>query len=62
MVSKVTGEGNFADALTKPVEGRLLSEHLDKVGSSLYEGRHKLASILDTGDESVEDGEEEGET
>ena len=62
VVSKVKGEDNLADAITKGVEGKLLSEHLDKVGSSLFGGRRKLAPILDSVDEGVEDGVEEGET
>ena len=61
VVSKVKGEDNLADALTKPVEGKLLSEHLDKVGSSLRVGRHKLAPILDTVEEDLEDGERDGD-
>ena len=60
-MSKVKGEDNLADALTKPVEGKLLSEHLDKVGSSLCGGRHKLAPLLDTVEKSLEDGEGDGE-
>ena len=47
VVSKVKGEENLADALTKPVDGKLLTEHIKRVGSILLEGRHSLAPALD---------------
>ena len=61
VVSKVKGEDNLADALTKPVDGKLLSEHLVRVGSILPEGRHALALVLDTTDGAVVQGEGEAE-
>ena len=62
VVSKVKGEDNLADALTKPVDGKLLSEHLDRVGSIVSADRHPLAPALDTEEEcSKGDGEMEGE-
>ena len=61
VVSKVKGEDNLADALTKPVDGKLLADHLVRVGSIVCEGRHALAPALDTEEEIVGDGEVEGE-
>ena len=61
VVSKVKGEDNLADALTKPVDGKLLSEHLVRVGSILLEGRHALAPVLDATDNEVVQGESEPE-
>ena len=61
VVSKVKGEDNLADALTKPVDGKLLSEHLVRVGSVLLEGRHALAPVLDATDNEVVQGESEPE-
>jgi hypothetical protein len=57
VVSKVKGEDNLADALTKPVDGKLLTEHLVRVGSILPEGRHALAPVLDATDDEVAQGE-----
>ena len=59
VVSKVKGEDNLADALTKPVDGKLLTEHLVRVGSILPEGRHALAPVLDATDDEVAQGEGE---
>ena len=57
VVSKVKGEDNLADALTKPVDGKLLAEHLVRVGSILPEGRHALAPALEATDDEVVQGE-----
>ena len=57
VVSKVKGEDNLADALTKPVDGKLLTEHLVRVGSILPEGRHALAPVLEATEEEVVQGE-----
>ena len=57
VVSKVKGEDNLADALTKPVDGKLLTEHLVRVGSTLPEGRHALAPALEATEEEVVQGE-----
>ena len=57
VVSKVKVEGNLADALTKPVDGKLLAEHLVRVGSILPEGRHALAPVLDATEDEVAGGE-----
>ena len=57
VVSKVKGEDNLADALTKPVDGKLLTEHLVRVGSILPEGRHALAPVLDATEGEVAQGE-----
>ena len=57
VVSKVKGEDNLAAALTKPVDGKLLTEHLVRVGSILPEGRHALAPVLDATDDEVAQGE-----
>ena len=59
VVSKVKGEDNLADALTKPVDGKLLTEHLVRVGSILPEGRHALAPVLDATEDEVAQGEGE---
>ena len=56
-MSKVKGEDNLADALTKPVDGKLLTDHLVRVGSILPEGRHALAPVLDTFEDEVVQGE-----
>ena len=61
VVSKVKGEYNLADALTKPVDGKLLTEHLVRVGSILLEGRHALAPAIDATDDEVVHGESEPE-
>ena len=53
VVSKVKGEDNLADALTKPVDGKLLTEHLVRVGSILPEGRHALAPVLEATEDEV---------
>ena len=60
VVSKVTGEDDLADTLTKPVDGKLLTEHLARIGSILCDGRQQLAPALDTEEESVGDWEMEG--
>ena len=57
VVSKVKGEDNLADALTKPVDGKLLTEHLARVGSILPEGRHALAPALEATEQEVVQGE-----
>ena len=41
-VMKVKGEGNLADALTKPLEGTGTRKHLDLTGQEVVEGRHDL--------------------
>ena len=61
VVSKVKGEENLADALTKPVDGKLLAEHLVRVGSIVCGGRHALAPTLDAEEGIVGDGGVEGE-
>ena len=61
VVSKVKGEDNLADALTKPVDGKLLTEHLVRVGSILLEGRHAFAPILDATENEVAQGASEPE-
>ena len=39
-ITKVKGEENLADALTKPLEQRGLNRHIEGVGALLAQGRH----------------------
>ena len=61
VVTKLKGEDNIADALTKPVDGKLVSEHLEKVGSSVHTDRHRLAPLLDVVEENWEGEGRDGE-
>ena len=40
---KVKGEENVADALTKHLDQRSISKHLQATGQMIHEGRHELA-------------------
>ena len=46
-ITKVKGEENLADALTKPLEQRGLNRHIEGVGALLAQGRHPLMPKAD---------------
>ena len=68
-VMKVKGEGNLADALTKPLEGLGTKKHLDLSGQEIIAGRHELIPEFATEEqeagrtgceqETTEEGQEE---
>ena len=46
-ITKVKGEENLADALTKPLEQRGLNRRIEGVGALLAQGRHPLMPKAD---------------
>jgi len=62
-VMKVKGEGNLADALTKPLEGPGVKKHIALTGQELVEGRNVLTPEFETAEETRgnQEQEEEGE-
>ena len=64
-VMKVKGEGNLADALTKPLEGPGVKKHIALTRQELVEGRNVLTPEFETAEEEgcdrqeQEEGEEE---
>ena len=57
-ITKVKGEENLADALTKPPEQRGLNRHIEGVGALLAQGRHPL---MPKADYCLEECDAEGE-
>ena len=61
-VMKVKGEGNLADALTKPLDGPGVKKHLELTGQMITQGRHELTPDFETVVEGVEiEPEDEGD-
>ena len=55
---KVKGEGNLADALTKPLEGPGLRRHLELSGQEIMQGRHSLTPEFEAAAKEDKEGEE----
>ncbi len=51
---KVKGEGNLADALTKPLVGPGVTKHLQPTGQEVKRGRHELTPDFETVDKPDE--------
>ena len=60
-VMKVKGEGNFADALTKPLDGPGITKHLSLTKQEVISGRHDLTPDFETAESrhNVADPEDE---
>ena len=60
-VMKVKGEGNLADALTKPLEGPGVKKHIALTRQELVEGRNVLTPEFETAEEERCDRQEQEE-
>ncbi len=49
-VMKVKGEGNLADALTKPLDGPGVQKHLKLTGQEIKRGRHEITPDFEAAD------------
>ncbi len=49
-VMKVRGEGNLADALTKPLEGPGVRKHLEMTGQEIKRGRYEITPEFEAAD------------
>ncbi len=59
-MSKVEGDLNLADALTKYVEKDLIEKHMEGVSMIIAEGRHdQMPQVMEQELEDQEDQEEE---
>ena len=60
-ITKVPGEENIADALTKYVSRDQIVWHMDQVNQDYRSGRHKIAPQMEEGEIPGEGYEEESE-
>ena len=55
-VMKVKGEGNLADALTKPLDGPGVQKHLGLTGQEIKLGRHSLTPDFEAASHGADHG------
>ena len=61
-VMKVKGEGNLADALTKPLDGKATKDHIWLTNQEIKIGRHDLTPDFEAADIEAEVENHENET
>ena len=59
-VMKVKGDGNLADALTKPLDGPGVTKHLKLTGQDIVTGRHDLTPESEAAESGSNAREEAG--